>query len=151
MTELRWLVLIHAAITLILVGLILTIQVVHYPLFNLVGESAQVAYQVAHQNAITLLVGPLMLTELGSGFLLLGARPAGVPAWMAVVGVALIGVVWFATLFLSVPQHSVLASGFNETAYRALVDTNWVRTIAWGLRGVLVVLMINGMLDARAG
>lgn len=148
MPELRWLVLLHAAVTLILVGLILTIQLVHYPLFDRVGADAQIAYQAAHQNAITLLVGPLMLAELGTAFLLLGVRPAGVPAWMAVVGLGLVGVIWLATLFLSVPQHSILASGFNQAAYRALVDSNWVRTIAWMLRGALVVLMINGMLEA---
>lgn len=147
MSELRWLVLVHAAITLILVGLILTIQLVHYPLFNLVGEEMYSAYQAAHQNAITLLVGPLMLAEAGSGLLLLGARPASVPAWMVIAGFVLIGVVWLATLFLSVPQHAQLASGFSQTAYRALVDTNWVRTLAWGGRGVLVVLMIHAMLE----
>jgi hypothetical protein len=144
--ELRWLVLVHAALTWALVGLILVIQFLHYPLFDQVGEAAFTRYQAAHMNAITLLVGPLMLAELATGLLLLGVRPAGVPAWTVAAGFVLILVVWGGTLFLSVPQHGRLLDGFDPAAYRALVDTNWVRTLAWLARGVLVLIMLDGML-----
>ena len=43
-----------------LCGLIWTIQLVHYPLFALVGEAQWVAYGEAHRRRITALVLPLM-------------------------------------------------------------------------------------------
>jgi hypothetical protein len=48
---------------------------------------------------------------------------------------ALVGVVWLSTMFLQIPQHNILARGFDQAAYEALVSGNWVRTVAWTLRG----------------
>ena len=50
--------------TLFLVGLIWLIQVVHYPLFDDVGEQNYVTYQQRHQSNITYIVGPVMLIEI---------------------------------------------------------------------------------------
>ncbi len=44
---------IHAAITWALVGLIWTIQVVHYPLLKNVGQAEFVAYHDRHMSLIT--------------------------------------------------------------------------------------------------
>ena len=46
--------------TLFLVGLIWMVQVVHYPLFDDVGEPNYVSYQQRHQTSITYIVGPMM-------------------------------------------------------------------------------------------
>ena len=54
----------NAAVTLMLVGLILTIQVVHYPLFARVGAAGFAAYEAAHSARITVLVMPLMGLEV---------------------------------------------------------------------------------------
>ena len=54
----------QAATTLPLVGLIWTIQLVHYPLFDGVGAEGFAAYERRHAAAITWLVAPLMLGEL---------------------------------------------------------------------------------------
>ena len=56
MTEaIPWLLAIQLLTTLPLVGLIWTIQVVHYPLFSRVGAPEFIEYQHAHMRAI----GPL--------------------------------------------------------------------------------------------
>jgi membrane-bound metal-dependent hydrolase YbcI (DUF457 family) len=60
----RWFLLGQVATTLPLVGLIWTMQVVHYPLFAQVGREAFVAFHESHLRLITGLVGPLMLIEL---------------------------------------------------------------------------------------
>ena len=62
---------IHLACSCALVGLIWTMQVVHYPLLKQVGPEEFVAYHARHMALITWLVGPLMLAELGSAAWLL--------------------------------------------------------------------------------
>lgn len=139
-SEAKLLILAHAAATLFLVGLIWTIQIVHYPLFRFVGEPTYTAYQSAHMNAITLLVGPVMLVELFTGFLLFGVpNLPPLPVW---IGMGLIGVVWLATACVNVPQHTTLSMGFETGIHQALVASNWIRTLAWTARGALIVWLL---------
>jgi hypothetical protein len=140
--ETKLLLLVNAAATLFLVGLIWMVQVVHYPLFNMADRANFTAFEAAHSNRITLIVGPAMLLEIITAGWLLVSRPAGIPAWMVWVGAVLVGVAWLVTAFLSVPQHGVLSGGFDQRAYQTLVGTNWIRTIAWTARGALVLWML---------
>jgi hypothetical protein len=140
--ETKLILLTNAAATLFLVGLIWMVQVVHYPLFNMADRANFTAFEAAHSNRITLIVGPAMLLEIITAGWLLVSRPDGIPAWTVWVGAVLVGVAWLVTAFLSVPQHAILSGGFDQTAYRALVDTNWIRTIAWTARGAMVLWML---------
>ncbi|HEX2205610.1 MAG TPA: hypothetical protein VHG91_20025 [Longimicrobium sp.] len=47
--------------------------------------------------------------------------------------------VWLSTALLQVPMHGRLERGFDAAAHRRLVATNWVRTVAWTARGVLLL------------
>ncbi|WP_412063361.1 hypothetical protein [Rubrivirga sp. IMCC45206] len=127
--------------TLALVGLIWTIQVVHYPLFAGVGEAGWATYEASHQSRITFVVGPLMLVEIATAVWLVLARPAPLPLWAVVLGAALVGVIWATTAFVSVPLHTALAADFDADAHARLVTTNWIRTVAWTARGGLVLWM----------
>jgi len=124
--------------TWFLVGLIWTIQIVHYPLFAAVGTDRFVAYEASHTRLITFVVGPVMLVEAATAALLVAMRPASVPAWIAWTGLALVIVIWLSTAILQVPDHAKLADGFDSTAHAHLVGTNWIRTIAWTARGLLL-------------
>lgn len=126
----------HAVSTLVLVGLIWTIQVVHYPLFALVGADGFAAYETAHSARITAVIGlPWAVQGLTTAALLL-APPDGVPRWLIVASAVLAVVPVAATLVWSVPAHTALASGFDPGAHTRLVATNWLRTGAWTLGGV---------------
>ena len=127
----------HAAVTLFLVGLIWTIQIVHYPLFANVGLDEYVRFQAGHQWRITTIVLPTMMLELALAGTLVWFRPNQIPFWQLLLALGLVGLIWFVTLFVSSPQHSILDRGFDATAHRTLVDTNWIRTIAWTARGWL--------------
>jgi hypothetical protein len=130
------------ATTLPLVGLIWMVQVVVYPQLGRVGEHEFVAYHAAHARLITPVVGPLMLGELLAAIAFVSASSAsesGTYRSVAVVGLLLVGVAWLTTMFLSVPQHEVLARGFDEHAWQRLVTTNWLRTIAWTARAGLLL------------
>lgn len=145
--SLRWLLGLHAAATLFMVGLIWFVQIVHYPMFEEVarlgGAEAFSKYEARHTALTTLVVGPPMLLELICAGLLVLQRPAGVPGWCVWGGAILLAVIWLSTALLQVPRHGDLALGFDASAHRALVSTNWIRTVAWSLRGVLSVWMLS--------
>jgi microsomal dipeptidase-like Zn-dependent dipeptidase len=41
-----------------------------------------------------------------------------------------------------VPIHDHLTNGYDESAIRRLVRTNWLRTIGWSVRALLVLLLL---------
>jgi hypothetical protein len=129
----------QVAVTLVLVGLILTVQVVHYPLFAKVGATGFADYQHEHARRIGWLVVPLMTAELALAAALAFAPPAPLPPWSAWLGLALAAGIWLSTFGAQVPQHAVLARGFDARAHAALVRGNWIRTAAWLARGALGV------------
>ena len=136
------LLLVHAAATLAMWGVILMVQLVHYPLFRLVGKESYAEYQAEHMRRITWIVAPLMTTELVTAGLLVGTPPAAVPGWAAWAGLALVLFIWGTTGLVQVPLHSRLTDGFDAVAHRRLVRTNWLRTATWTLRASLVVWML---------
>ena len=139
MFDSRILLLLHAAATLFMCGAIAIVQIVHYPLFNMVGRNEFSAYENAHTSLITLVVGPAMLLEAACVFGLLIERPG---SWLAWTGAALLAVVWFSTAFLQIPQHGILSSGFNQRAYEILVQSNWLRTLVWWARGMIAGVLL---------
>ena len=138
----EYLLLAHLAATLFMVGLIWFVQVVHYPLFARVGEEGFPPYSEAHSRLTSYVVGPPMLLEAGTALLLVIRRPEGVPVSLAVFGLALVAVIWLSTALLQVPRHTALGSGFDRSLWRGLVGTNWIRTTAWSVRGLVVLWMV---------
>ena len=134
--------LVQAAATLTMTGIIWFVQVVHYPLFRLVGSEGFAAYAAAHGRRTGWVVAVPMVAEVASGVLLLWWRPPGVPGSWVWIGLALLLVIWLSTALLQVPRHRALAAGFEASVGRGLTATNWVRTVAWSLRGLLVLAMV---------
>lgn len=126
-----------------MVAVIWFVQVVHYPLFASVGRAAFARYERQHTRRITPIVAPLMLAELGSGALVVAALPSWTTPLEAWLGAGLIALVWLSTGLLQVPAHGRLAEGFDEVWHRRLVRSNWLRTVAWSARGVLVCLWLS--------
>ncbi|MDX1429303.1 MAG: hypothetical protein R3282_03400 [Rhodothermales bacterium] len=145
----RSLLLLNVAATWAMVGVILIVQLVHYPLFSTVGTDQFPGYEVQHGRRITWIVAPLMIVELLSAVGLLLVRPVEVPATWLWVGVTLVAVIWVSTAFVQVPLHSRLAEGFDDAAHAKLLATNWVRTVAWLLRGVLTILLLQQYLGIK--
>ncbi len=127
--------------TLAMFGLIWFVQIVHYPLFLKVGPGFFQAYEAAHADRTTYVVAPLMLLELATAGLLLLARfrPASVSFLEAWAGAALVAVIWLSTGLIQVPLHNQLQGGYSAPIIHRLVATNWIRTVAWSLRAVLVL------------
>lgn len=136
------LLLVNAAATWFMVGLIWFVQIVHYPLFSAVGERGYAAYQIQHMNLTGAVVGPPMVIEAITALLLVMSPPPQAARWEMPAGLALVVLIWIATAAWSVPRHAVLAQGFDAEAYTALVVSNWARTLFWTARGGLMGLCL---------
>ncbi len=133
----------QAAATLFMAGLIWFVQVVHYPLFVQVGRERFPRYETSHQVRTTVIVVPMMLAEAFTALALIFWRPAGVPLAAAVTGFVMLALIWGCTHLWQVPIHTRLSKAFDVAAYRRLLASNWVRTIGWTLRGLLVCWMMH--------
>lgn len=134
------------AATLAMFGIIWFVQVVHYPLYTRINPDAFPNYEVAHVNLVTLVVGPLMFIELGTAVLLLVSPPPNTPYWALLLGLALVLVIWAITVFVNVPQHNILSYNFDADVHRALLLSNWVRTVAWSARSVLMFWILSRLI-----
>lgn len=133
------LAIVHAASTWFMVGLIWFVQVVHYPLMAQVGEQRWSFHQAQHMRLTTFIVAPMMLIEVATAMLLLFDADIHL---LAAIGAALLLVVWVSTFAIQVPAHARLRSSFDPRSHRRLVATNWIRTVAWSLRGIVAALMV---------
>lgn len=130
---------IHVAVTWALVGLIWTIQMVHYPLFKQVGEEQFSRYHNWHMARIVWLVGPLMLVEAGTAAVLLYC---GEHSLLFLLSVAALAVIWGSTVWLQVPLHQRLVAGYEQRLIHRLVRSNWWRTLAWTVRGICLIALL---------
>jgi hypothetical protein len=128
----------HAGVTCGMTGLIWFVQVVHYPLFSGVGRADFGTYEQQHARRTGWVVAVPMLAELALAVALVW-QTGGVLEWCAL---GLLGTVWFSTAIWQIPMHRRLESGFDVGFHRRLVTSNWVRTVAWSLRGVLSLMML---------
>jgi hypothetical protein len=133
---------VHLAATAGMMGLIWFVQLVHYPLFEAVGPDHFVAYESAHQQRTSWVVGPLMGVEGVSALAIAAALRDEVGFVLAFVGLALLAVIHASTVLLQVPAHRRLSEGYDAEIVHRLVRTNWVRTIGWSLRVVVASALI---------
>lgn len=136
------LLLTHAGSTLLMTGVIWVIQLVHYPLFALVGDRGYTDYQAQHMKRITWLVGPLMTLELCSSLQLFQVAPAR-HVQLTFVGLILLGAIWLSTATLQVPAHTKLTVAWDEEAHKRLVWSNWLRTALWSARALIALSLLR--------
>jgi uncharacterized membrane protein len=144
MTEFaKWSVLLHIAATFAMVGMIWFVQIVHYPLFSKVGRDSFRCDEMDHQRLVAWVVAPAMLTELVTAIVLLWSRPLGISDISVWLGILLLVTIWLITYGVQVPQHAALVLAYDADMQRRLVKGNWLRTVAWSARGLLVLWMVG--------
>ena len=140
--------LVNLLATWYLVGLIWMVQLVHYKLFDRVGLDGFVRYEADHCNLISPVVGPPMLIEIATAVLLIISPPSGVPRWAMVAGLAAVSAIWLSTALIQVPCHNRLGDGFNARDYALLVGSNWIRTVLWTARGLLMAYFATRLMGS---
>jgi hypothetical protein len=133
----KFIFLINLVSCVFMTGLIWCIQVVHYPLFANVGKESFPEYHSLHSIKITYIVLPAMCAEIFTGFLLLGENEYMSSLFSAIL-FGMILVIWASTFFLQVPIHGEISGGDKGDLINRLVGTNWVRTLFWTGRTVIL-------------
>ena len=136
--SLHLLLLLNFAAAAYLTGLIWTVQVVHYPSFGQVPKEAWAPFHAAHTRRMSYVVLAPMVLELGLAVWLAWAGRGVLPGGSGWWSLALVLLAWAATFFISVPFHNRLAQGYDYIAIDGLTRTNWLRTLAWTARAILL-------------
>jgi hypothetical protein len=120
--------------------LIWLVQVIIYPGFVRIPAGKFVDYHHWYVKRITIIVLPLMVSEV----LLTAMWLLDAPAPGSIISSVLVLVVWFSTFVFQVPIHGRLKSGKDTALIRRLVATNWIRTGAWSLKALIVTVVLIG-------
>lgn len=118
---------------------IIFVQLVHYPLFLALHYSDRVAYAKKHQAKISFIVMPVMLLELVSLIAMASSYALDI-FWLTLC--FLLVVIWTSTFLIQVPCHKKMLLQPDDKILNRLVQSNWIRTIAWTLKTVCILYMI---------
>ncbi len=137
------LVITHVFSSLFMTGLCWFVQLVHYPLFRAIPLEHFAQYE--RKNFATgFITIPVMVVELLTGLILTYHSPS----MLYFINVALMGVIGLSTVIFQVPLHLKLRNAPSVDLINRLIHTNWIRTIGWSVRvvllGVIVFEVIGG-------
>lgn len=137
----------NVASMLMLVGLIWFVQLVHCPQFARVGIDRFTHYQSQHFRLTSWVVALPMLVEAVTSVALVWKPPAQDLECACWGGLSMVIVIWVSMAVLQVPRLNALTTGFDFQAHRGLVLSNRIRTVAWSMRGGLVLILHNQMVE----
>lgn len=133
----------HVFSTLLMTGVVWHMQVVHYPMFLDFKKEDGVRATEFHRQRTGYLVMPVMVVEFVTAVLLTSS------SWMMLYGnflwlnLMLLVLIWAITFLRHVPRHKRLSESFEPDTVHALVRANWVRTLLWTLRSILLIRFLG--------
>ena len=126
----------HLIFTSIMTGVIWVIQIVHYPSFHFIEKELYTAFQKFHMNKISIIVMPIMLAELITGIMLFLDKSFKSP--FLTISIIILVLIWLMTGVFFTKAHNELIAGYQELVVNQLVAMNWIRTLLWTLRLLLL-------------
>ena len=128
----------HLFTSLLMIGLCWFVQIVHYPLFHQIKLEEFSKYE--RKNVVTgFITVPLMTIELTTGLYLLWTNPS----FIYLLNIGLLGLIGLSTMFYQVPIHLKLMKAPSKTLINKLILTNWIRTISWTIRLIILALILS--------
>jgi hypothetical protein len=123
-------------VTMGLVVLIWIVQIIHYPSFLYYSKEDFSEGMISHQRSISFITLPLMMTELFLTCFIFYKTPNIYSS----LGMSLVILIWLSTFYIQVPLHKKLLTGKDLTLIEKLIRTNWIRTIMWTLKLLLLLI-----------
>lgn len=117
-----------------MLGIILIIQFVHYPSFIFIDKSQFQSFEKNHSRKISFIVAPLMMAELLIALILSFDNPSLIQNSISIITI----LICLSTFLISVPIHKRLLAGYSKELIEILIKTNWIRTILWIIKSILV-------------
>ena len=130
----------HLIFTSIMTGVIWVIQIVHYPSFHFIEKELYTAFQKFHMNKISIIVMPIMLAELITGIMLFLDKSFKSP--FLIISIIILVLIWLITGVFFTKAHNELIAGYQELVVNQLVAMNWIRTLLWTLRLLLLTYFV---------
>ena len=130
----------HLICTSIMTGVIWVIQIVHYPSFHFIEKELYTAFQKFHMNKISIIVMPIMLAELITGIMLFLDKSSKSP--FLTISIIILVLIWLITGVFFTKAHNELIAGYQELVVNQLVAMNWIRTLLWTLRLLLLTWFV---------
>lgn len=121
-------------VTSIMTGIIWLVQLVVYPAFREVSQESHSSYHQRHVAHIGPLVAPLMVIE----FILAALWTWESPEKLQIIHLCCAIFLWLSTFLIQVPLHQKLSLRFDLSEIDALVRTNWIRTILWTIKLIII-------------
>ena len=134
----------HVFATWFMTGLCVFVQLVHYPLFMYVPLKDFAKYELKN-FATGFITIPVMIVEMLTGGLLLFWDFV----WVYQLNMLLLLIIGLSTFLLQVPLHLSLLQAPEQAKIRRLIHSNWIRTIAWVLRSLLLAYWLFVLLSER--
>ena len=131
----------HLIFTSIMTGVIWVIQIVHYPSFHFIEKELYTAFQKFHMNKISIIVMPIMLAELITGIMLFLDKSSKSP--FLIISFIILVLIWLITGVFFSKAHNELMTGYQELVVDQLVVMNWIRTLLWTLRLLLLMGFVH--------
>ena len=128
----------HLIFSAIMVGVIWVIQLVHYPSFHFIDKDIYDSFQKFHMNKISIIVVPVMILELATGVLLLIGNSKNI---LIIISFCMLILIWGITGLFFSDVHGKLISGYNELIVNKLVSMNWIRTVLWTFKMILLLYL----------
>ena len=123
-------------------GVIWFVQIVHYPLFIFADKESFPEFSKTHSNSTGYVVILPMLLELMTALMLLFLYQTSPFYKYYIAAFILLTVIWISTFLIQVPVHKKLPGGYNKNRIEILVKYNWIRTVGWSLRTILLLYLV---------
>ena len=120
-------------------GIIWFTQLVQYPLMAEFDSGSMVSSARKCQIRTMALVLPIMIVEMLSGLWLVSLPGDGMTSLLLRAELALLMGIWGHTRFRMMGIHKELTLDPQPDSVQRLVRSNWVRTVGWTIRAVILV------------
>ena len=136
-----YLFVIHLVSTSFMVGVIWIVQLVHYPTFLFIDEQKSNDFQKFHMSRISYIVMPAMTTELFSGIYIFIYSNMAIDSNLFLLALTVLIINWIITALVFVKMHNKLLINYKIEIISLLVKWNWLRTLLWSVRLILLLRM----------
>ena len=120
--------------SLFMTGALWIKQIVMYPSLALIPSESFSCFEILRQKRVKWVLYPVVGTELFTGLVLMTQD-----SWIFKANFALILFIWFISFTVYYPIMRKLREGKDDELINNLVKINWLKTVAWSVKSILLL------------
>lgn len=104
------------------------VQCILYPSLRYLRSDVFMNWHTTYQRRVSMIIGPILLLQMA----LVSFEALYQPSVPTMIRLSLLSICWLVTAVVSVPLHRKIERGeAREQSIERLIQTNWIRTVAW--------------------